>query len=171
MKVVLDVIKKILQQIWLIIDSIKGVLIVIAIIILIAFLASLIAHNALRFEEISIKYTGEYKNLYSSKDKMMNVYSVGEGEKSILIMSGFAVSSPTLEYKALAEQLGNDYKVIIVEYFGTGFSLSSKDDRTSENIINEVREALNSAEYLCNVLCRKLSRRGVRNCFYRWYVS
>lgn len=139
-------IKRILQQIWLIIDSIKVALIAVAVALLIVFVISLIAHNTLRFGEISVKYTGEYKNLYPVKDKMMNVYVTGEGEESILIMSGFSVASPTLEYKALAEQLAKDYRVIIVEYFGTGFSLSTKDERTNENIVKEVREALNSAE-------------------------
>lgn len=146
LKGILNVIKKIFGQIWLILDSIKGFLIVIGIIFLILFMASTITHNVLRFEEISIKYTGEYKKLYSAKDGMMNVYVTGEGEETILIMSGFAVASPTLEYKSIADQLSQEYRVVIVEYPGTGFSLSTKEDRTNKNIIEEVRDALNSAE-------------------------
>ena len=146
LKGILNIIKKILGQIWLVIDSIKGFLIAIGIIFLIIFMVSIITHNFLRFEEISIKYTGEYKNLYSAKESMMNVYVTGQGEQTILIMSGFGVASPTLEYKALADQLSHDYRVVIIEYPGTGFSLSTKDNRTNQNIIEEVREALNSAE-------------------------
>ena len=141
-----DIIKKILGQLWLLLDSIKGFLIVIGIAILILFLGSMITHNVLRFEEISIKYTGEYKKLYVAKDGMMNVYVNGGGNQTILIMSGFGVSSPTLEYKALADELGKEYKVIIVEYPGTGFSLSTKDQRSNKNIVEEVRAALKSAE-------------------------
>lgn len=146
LKIISKIIKRIFQQIWLIIDSIKFVLIAIGVALLILFMMSLIVHNALRFEEISIKYTGEYKKLYSVKDNMMNVYVTGEGEESILIMSGFSIATPTLEYKALADELSKDYKVIIVEYFGTGFSLSSKDERTNKNLVEEVRMALESAE-------------------------
>ena len=98
----------------------------------------MITHNVLRFEEISINYTGEYKKLYDSKDSMMNVYVTGGGNQTILIMSGFAVSSPTLEYKALADELGKEYRVVIVEYPGTGFSLSTKDERTNKNIVEEI---------------------------------
>lgn len=145
LKGILKFIKGVLNQIWMILDSIKGVLIVVFIALLILFLMSLIIHNVLRFGEISIKYTGEYKNLYSVKDKMMNVYVTGQGEETILMLSGFAVSSPTMEYKAIAEELGKNYRVVIVEYFGYGFSLSIKDDRTNENIISEVRDALSSA--------------------------
>lgn len=146
LKAILNFIKGVFKQIWMILDSIKGVLIVVLIALFILFLMSLIVHNVLRFGEISVKYTGEYKNLYSVKDKMMNVYVTGEGEETILILSGFAVSSPTMEYKAIAEELGKNYRVVIVEYFGYGFSLSMKDERTNENIINEVRDALSAAE-------------------------
>lgn len=145
LKGIFNILKKIFCQIWLIFDTIKGFLLVCAITFFILFLTSLIVHNILRFEEISIKYTGEYKKLYSVKNKMMNVYITGEGEKTILIMSGYAVSSPTMEYKALADELGKEYRVVIVEYFGTGFSLSTKDKRTNENIVEEVREALETA--------------------------
>ena len=145
-KKIWEIIKKILGQLWLVIDSIKGVLIVVGIALLIVFLGSIITHNILRFEEISIKYTGEYKKLYDAKDGMMNVYVTGGGEQTILIMSGFAVSSPTLEYKALADELGKEYRVVIIEYPGTGFSLSTKDKRSNKNMVEEIREALKSAE-------------------------
>ena len=146
LKKIWEIIKKILGQLWLIVDSIKGVLIVVGIAVLILILGSVVTHNILRSEEISIKYTGEYKKLYDAKAGMMNVYVTGGGSQTILIMGGFAVSSPVLEYKALADELGNEYRVVIVEYPGTGFSLSTKDKRTNKNMVEEIRDALKSAE-------------------------
>lgn len=47
-----------------------------------------------------------------------------------------------MEYKALADSLSTGYKVVIAEPLGYGYSLSTKDERTSKNIVKELREAL-----------------------------
>ena len=76
----------------------------------------------------------------------MNVYSIGNGASTIVILSGFGVQSPVIEYKALANYLSSDYRVVIVEYLGYGYSLKAKTDRTSKNIANEIKKALDGAE-------------------------
>jgi len=134
------------RKIGILLDTIKGFLIVLILITLITFFASSIIHNIFRVIEASNEYTGKYKKLYTAGDGMMNLYSEGEGEKTIVILPEIASSSPVLKYKAIADSLSTTYKVVIAEPLGYGYSLSTKDERTSKNIVNELREALTNAE-------------------------
>lgn len=128
-------------------DILKDFLVAMIIIILIAIVALGITHNVLKINEVSSKYTGDYKNLVQAgTDRMINVYSIGSGENTIVILSRFGSESPVLEYKALANELAVNNRVVIVEYLGYGFSLAAKTERTSSNIVNEVREALINSE-------------------------
>lgn len=117
--------------------------------ILLVLFVLIILHNVLKMGEISIKYTGDYKKMvpvYEEQDKFMNSYVVGEGSKTVVILSAFGSQSPIIQYKTLLEGLKNDYKVVIVEYFGYGFSMSIKEPRTNENFASEVKRMLELRE-------------------------
>ena len=136
---------KILFKIFGLIDAIKDFLVHWGLKILVFLFVCMILHNVVKMSEISTRYTGQYKNLvmvYPEENKMMNVYTVGEGPKTIVILAGFGSQSPIIQYKALAEGLKDEYKVAIVEYFGYGYSMGIKKDRTSEMIVNEIKTAL-----------------------------
>ena len=139
--------KKIFTRISIFFDVIKDFLFgLITIILILAFTLG-IAHNILKINEVSSKYSGEYKHLVTVGEReMMNVYSIGSGEETIVILSGFGVQSPVLEYKALATRLSDEYRVVILEYLGYGYSLQTKTDRTITNIANEINTALNESE-------------------------
>ena len=68
------------------------------------------------------------------------------GERTLIILPAFGVSSPVMQYKGLADALSSSFKVVIVEPLGYGYSLSTKAERSSKNIIKELREALQNAE-------------------------
>ena len=136
---------KILFKIFGFFELIKDFLVSWGLKILLFLFVCMILHNVVKMSEISTRYTGQYKNLvmvYPEENKMMNIYTVGEGPKTIVILSGFGIQSPIIQYKALADGLKDEYKVAIVEYFGYGYSMSVKNERTSENIVNEVKKAL-----------------------------
>lgn len=130
------------RKIGILVDSIKGFLIALLLIILIVFFMSAIVHNILRVVEASNDYNGKYKKLYTAGKGMINIYTEGEGERTLIILPQIGDSSPIMKYKALADSLSSGFKVVIVEPLGYGNSLSTKDKRTSKNIINELREAL-----------------------------
>lgn len=137
---------KILDRLGILYDTIKGILITLIAFILIVCILGSVAHNILKLADMENKYTGEYKNLVEVKSKKMNVYTIGQGEKTIVILSGFGIQSPALEYKALAKKLSENYKVVILEYFGYGFSSKTDEERTNTKIVEEIRQALmNSA--------------------------
>lgn len=136
---------KILFKIFGVIELIKDFLVTWGLKILLFLFACMIVHNVVKMSEISTRYTGEYKNLvmvYPEENKMMNIYTVGEGPKTIVVLSGFGIQSPIIQYKALADGLKDEYRVVIVEYLGYGYSMSTKNERTNENIVNEIKKAL-----------------------------
>lgn len=78
--------------------------------------------------------------------KHMQAYVTGSGEKTIVLLSGLGTASPITDFMPLAERLSKNYKVVILEYFGYGFSDTTKDERSNENIVNEIRTALKELE-------------------------
>ncbi|MBR1539859.1 MAG: hypothetical protein IJ629_01540 [Clostridia bacterium] len=142
----LNILIKTNRKVAILLDSVKGFLIALLLITLIVFFASAIIHNILRVVEASNEYKGKYKKLYTAGDGMMNLYTVGDGERIMIILPSLGDSSPVMKYKALADSLSTNFKVVIAEPLGYGYSLSTKDPRTSKNIVNELREALENAK-------------------------
>lgn len=132
---------------WRFLDSMKSLVIRLLLLLFITVLLAVIVNGIMKVGEIKNGYDGEYKNMYPTVDgKAMNLYVSGSGEKTILIMPGFGVGSPEVYYKPIVNMLDDKYRVVVVDYLGYGFSSENKKDRTSETIINEVRQALVNAE-------------------------
>lgn len=72
----------------------------------------------------------------------MYVSSLGEGKNTIVILPGSGCVGSTVLYRPLAKKLAKNNRVIIVEYFGYGFSDDTYKDRTTQNIVEETRTAL-----------------------------
>ncbi|MHC1748439.1 MAG: alpha/beta hydrolase [Cellulosilyticaceae bacterium] len=75
-------------------------------------------------------------------DKKLRVYEIGQGDKTIVMLSGLGTYSPIMDYKPLADRLGESYKVVVLEYSGYGLSKDTKEPRTAKNIVEEIRGAL-----------------------------
>ena len=67
---------------------------------------------------------------------------LGEGENTIVILPGSGCVGSTILYRPLAKKLAENNSVIIVEYFGYGFSDDTDKERTTKNIVEETRLAL-----------------------------
>ncbi|MDW7657133.1 MAG: hypothetical protein SCM11_08155 [Bacillota bacterium] len=63
-----------------------------------------------------------YGSLVDVEDGQMHVYSMGKGEKTIVLLPGMGVSLPSAEFGPLMRKLSEKYCVVCVEYFGIGFS-------------------------------------------------
>ena len=140
---------KLFLKIFGLFDLIKDWLLHWGLRILLVFFALIILHNVLKMSELTIKYTGDYKKMvpvYEEENKFMNSYVVGEGSKTLVILSAFGSQSPIIQYKTLLEGLKDDYKVVIIEYFGYGYSMSIKKPRTNENIASEIKKTLELRE-------------------------
>ena len=75
----------------------------------------------------------------------MSVYSEGTGETTLVFMSGSGTCSPILDFKSLYSLLSNDYKIVVVEKFGYGFSDVVNEPRDIETLLNQTRAAIQDA--------------------------
>ena len=52
----------------------------------------------------------------------MHVYSVGKGDKTLVLMAASGTVCPSLDFKNLYSGLGDDCRIVVVEKFGYGYS-------------------------------------------------
>ncbi|MEY9094860.1 alpha/beta fold hydrolase [Paenibacillus sp. RC84] len=74
--------------------------------------------------------------------KNMNVLIQGQGEETVVLLPGLGTGTPALDFKPLVEELSPFYKVVVVEPFGYGLSDGTDKERSTENIVSEIHEAL-----------------------------
>ena len=72
----------------------------------------------------------------------MCVYTEGSGGKTILFLSGSGTASPILDFKMLGSRLKDEYRIVVIEKFGYGFSDVSDDERSFNTILRQDRESL-----------------------------
>ena len=88
-----------------------------------------------------------YGKLVDVNDGQMHVYSMGNGEETIVLLPGMGVGLPSADFAPLMRKLSEKYTVVTVEYFGVGFSSETSKPRTSENYVEEIRTALSQAGF------------------------
>ncbi|MBV1757296.1 MAG: alpha/beta hydrolase [Dethiosulfatibacter sp.] len=107
-----------------------------------------------------------YGQLVEVNGSKMHVYSMGSGEKTIVLLPGFGVSLPSADFGPLMRKLSESYKVVTIEYFGIGFSDETDEPRTNENYMNEIRTALDQAGYKPPYILMPHSASGVYSEYY-----
>ena len=122
--------------------GIKMTLIILGVVILI-FLAIFINHKIrLKKEAKLLTPIGQLVEVDGHK---MNIYIEGEGEQTIVFLSGGGTCSPVLDFKSLYSLLSDDYKVVVVEKFGYGFSDVVDKERDVASVLADTRAALAAA--------------------------
>ncbi len=76
----------------------------------------------------------------------INTSVIGNGSKTIVMLSDLTTSNPIEDFMTLAEKLSKNFKVVIIEYPGYGASDVISDERSNKNIVKEIRETLNKLE-------------------------
>lgn len=75
----------------------------------------------------------------------MSVYVEGSGSKTLVFLSGGGTCSPILDFKSLYSLLSDEYRIVVVEKFGYGYSDVVDEERTIQTILSETRSALEKA--------------------------
>lgn len=70
------------------------------------------------------------------------VYGYGQGSIALVLLSGSGVPFPSLEYKTLAQSLGETYQVVGIEKLGYGHSDMAEDGRYLDDVVQEYRSVL-----------------------------
>lgn len=122
----------------IILKSIAVLMIAIVVFMAVVFIVDKISSKS---EEGKIQAYGQ---LVSVDGKKMNVLIQGKGEETVVLLPGYGTAAPALDFKPLVEELSPNYKVVAVEPFGYGLSDDTKKERTTENIVSEIHEALQS---------------------------
>ncbi|MBU3101044.1 MULTISPECIES: alpha/beta hydrolase [Clostridium] len=98
--------------------------------------------------------------------KNMQAYVTGSGKKTIVLLSGLGTASPITDFMPLAKRLSADYKVVILECFGYGFSDTTKEERSNANIVKEIRTALKELKINGPYILMPHSISGIYSMYY-----
>lgn len=111
--------------------------------LLLFLLATFIFHRiSLEKEQASLTPVGQQVLVNGHQ---MNVYVQGEGPETIVVISGAGIASPILDFKEVSESLSKQYKLVIVERAGYGYSDDSNHSRDVMEVLSETRQALSQA--------------------------
>ena len=75
----------------------------------------------------------------------ISVYVEGSGFKTLVFLSGSGTCSPILDFKSLYSLLSDEYRIVVIEKFGYGYSDVVDEGRNIQTILSETRLALNKA--------------------------
>ncbi len=118
------------------------------ILILIIICIGMIFNGLGKIMEAMSPYEGKYYRaieVNEGSSTFLNCYIAEENKnKTIVILSAHDQFSPVIRYKALADELSSDFRVVIVEDYGYGFSENTNDERTNEVIAKELNDVLNN---------------------------
>ncbi|MGE5416891.1 MAG: alpha/beta fold hydrolase [Acidobacteriota bacterium] len=136
------------------------------------FLGIIVCLNIIGFAVNKIFYANEleavspYGQMVEVNGHKMHVYSMGNGEKTIVLLPGFGVSLPSADFGPLMRELSKEYTVVCIEYFGTGFSDQIDTPRTNENYTEEIRTALSLAGFKAPYILMPHSASGIYSEYY-----
>ncbi|GIP26596.1 alpha/beta hydrolase [Paenibacillus sp. J23TS9] len=137
MKPIEEVTKKRMRKpLRILLKTLGAIAIAIVLFLAIVFLVNVFATKS---DQAKIVPYGQH---VSVDGKNMNVLIQGDGKETIVLLPGYGTAAPALDFKLLIDELSPYYKVVAVEPFGYGLSDGTEKDRTTENIVSEVHEAL-----------------------------
>ncbi len=119
------------------------IFLVIGVIAVILIIASTINHRyQLRQEAKIFPPPGKIVEVNNHK---MHVYADGQGAITLVFMSGHGTTGPALDFKPLWKRLINEYRIVVVEKAGYGWSDVSSAPRDIATILDETRKVLKLA--------------------------
>ena len=83
--------------------------------------------------------------LIDINENNISIYVEVSGSKTLVFLSGSGTCSPILDFKSLYSLLSDEYRIVVVEKFGYGYSDIVDEDRNIQTILSETRLALNKA--------------------------
>ncbi len=96
----------------------------------------------------------------------LNVYAVGEGNETLVFMSGFGSCSPILDFKQLCNRLSGKFRTVVIEKPGYGFSAFSSCEKDLQTMVNQQRLALKKCGIMPPYTLCPLSISGLEAIFW-----
>ena len=114
-------------------------------ILIVLLLVIMTVYNQIMLRKNKDLYETPLGQLVEVDGHNMSIYTEGEGEHTIVFLSGWGTSSPILDFKPLYSRLSDEYRIAVVEKFGYGFSDVVDGERDMDTILRQDREALEKA--------------------------
>lgn len=119
-------------------------IIFIVITLLIVVLSAIYINHLIRLKKES-ELRQPLGQLVEVDDHDMSVYIEGDGDTTLVFMSGAGTCSPILDFKSLYSLLSDEYQIVVVEKFGYGFSDIVDKNRDIDSMLEDTRTALTAA--------------------------
>ena len=97
---------------------------------------------ALQREKASLNPMGQ---MVSVNGHDMSVFVKGEVPQTLVFLSGAGTASPILDFKDLYDGLSKQYRIVVVERAGYGYSEDTSKSRDVSEVLSETRQALAKA--------------------------
>ena len=123
--------------------KVKKILLIFFVIVAVFLLFTFVWHRImLKQEEDLVRPVGQMIDVDGHK---MCVYTEGEGDKTLVFMSGSGTITPILDFKSIYPQLTDKYRIAVVEKFGYGYSEHVDKPRDVASLLADTRAALAGA--------------------------
>ncbi len=116
------------------------IFLIILFVVIIISIVSYINHTIRLNKESSLRKS--IGSLVEVNGNNMSVYTEGNGPKTLVFMAGGGTCSPILDFKSLYSLLSDEYKIVVVEKFGYGFSDDIEVKRDIKSMLSDTRGAL-----------------------------
>ncbi len=125
--------------------KIVGKVLLALVIVLVPTLLVIYVYNRIKIKQEEPLLANPLGQMVEVDGHMMCVYEEGEGEHTLLFLSGSGTAAPILDFKSLYSLLKDNYHIVVIEKFGYGFSDVVDDERSFDTILRQDREALEKA--------------------------
>lgn len=108
-----------------------------------AFTVSFVNHRIrLHEEDALISPPGQMVTVDGHR---MHVFTEGEGERTLVFLAGGGTPSPVLDFQGLYSLLSDDFRIVVVERLGYGYSDDGDEPRDVDTVLDGTRAALKGA--------------------------
>ena len=122
--------------------KIIGIVLLSILILLVLFLLIVFIYNLIMLNDEKALFDDHIGEMVEIDGHNMCIYTEGEGDHTLLFLTGSGTASPILDFKSLYSRLSGEYKIVVIEKFGYGFSDIVDEERSFDTIFRQDREAL-----------------------------
>ena len=134
-------------------DQIKYIIAVIALFIVITAAYGTYRHkHSADNADLVKKYQEEAITYVDVKGSKVATYMAGTGDYVVVLLGADTDCCPTLSLRPLANNLDDDFQVIIIDPPGKGYSQDTEDNRTSDYMADVIHETLEKTGKTENVI-------------------
>ena len=88
------------------------------------------------------KYKQNNITMIDTEGEQIAVYTQGEGEYTVVMMSSMEAPGSTLNLRTITSYLGDEYRVVIIDFPGSGFSPDSGAEKTVDHYADIIKGVL-----------------------------